>query len=167
MSSKPCFRKITRDSLVTTRRKVRPMPVRKPIFSRLDPATLYPYLPNPSGIGGLHYLGSATAHAFPIPVGYAGFDPSTPAINGGEGFAKDLSGNKLPNAPPFTVSMGAQYSIPLSSVWAGTLRGDYYWQDYSWARVFNDNPYDRIARLHQRQSHTDFHQPKRLAGDAV
>ncbi len=28
--------------------------------------------------------------------------------------------------------------------WAGTLRGDYYWQDYSWARVFNDNPYDRI-----------------------
>ena len=28
--------------------------------------------------------------------------------------------------------------------WAGTLRGDYYWQDYSWARVFNDNPYDRL-----------------------
>ena len=23
-------------------------------------------------------------------------------------------------------------------------RGDYYWQDYSWARVFNDNPYDRL-----------------------
>ena len=28
--------------------------------------------------------------------------------------------------------------------WAGTLRGDYYWQDYSWARVFNANPYDRL-----------------------
>ncbi len=26
----------------------------------------------------------------------------------------------------------------------GTLRGDFYWQDNSWARVFNDNPYDRI-----------------------
>ncbi len=66
------------------------------------------------------------------------------APNNGEGFNKDLSGNKLPNAPPFTVSVGAQYTIPLSSDWAGTLRGDYYWQDYSWARVFNDNPYDRL-----------------------
>ncbi|HSZ73455.1 MAG TPA: TonB-dependent receptor [Rhizomicrobium sp.] len=61
-----------------------------------------------------------------------------------EGFAKNLSGNQLPNAPPFTVSMGAQYTLPLSPDWAGTLRGDYYWQDYSWGRVFNDNPYDRL-----------------------
>jgi outer membrane receptor protein involved in Fe transport len=75
--------------------------------------------------------------------GYAGFDPLT-APNNGEGFDKDLSGNELPNAPPFTVSFGAQYTIPLSSDWAGTLRSDYYWQDYSWARVFNDNPYDRL-----------------------
>ena len=34
--------------------------------------------------------------------------------------------------------------LPLTTDWAGTLRGDYYWQDYSWARVFNDNPYDRL-----------------------
>ncbi len=34
--------------------------------------------------------------------------------------------------------------MPLSPDWAGTLRTDYYWQDYSWARVFNDNPYDRL-----------------------
>ena len=59
-------------------------------------------------------------------------------------FDKDLGGNELPNAPPFTVSMGAQYTMPLTTDWAGTLRADYYWQDYSWARVFNDNPYDRI-----------------------
>jgi outer membrane receptor protein involved in Fe transport len=65
-------------------------------------------------------------------------------ITGYQGFDKDLSGNELPNAPPFTVSFGAQYTVPLSSDWAGTLRGDYYWQDYSWARVFNDNPYDRL-----------------------
>ncbi len=71
------------------------------------------------------------------------FDPAT-APNNGEGFAKDLGGNKLPNAPPFTVSFGAQYSIPVTSDWAATLRSDYYWQDYSWARVFNDNPYDRL-----------------------
>lgn len=74
---------------------------------------------------------------------YPGFDPRT-APNNGVGFSKDLSGNELPNAPPLTASFGAQYTIPLSSDWAGTLRGDYYWQDYSWARVFNDNPYDRL-----------------------
>jgi len=73
----------------------------------------------------------------------SGFDPAT-APNGGAGFTKDLSGNKLPNAPPLTVSAGAQYTVPLTNDWAGTLRADYYWQDYSWARVFNDNPYDRL-----------------------
>jgi len=67
-----------------------------------------------------------------------------PVPNNGEGFDKDLSGKKLPNAPPFTVSAGAQYTVPLSTDWAGTARVDYYWQDYSWARVFNDNPYDRL-----------------------
>ncbi len=77
------------------------------------------------------------------PVGYIVFDP-TAAPNGGAGISKDLSGNELPNAPRFTVSGGAQYSMPLTSDWAGTLRADYYWQDYSWARVINDNPYDRL-----------------------
>jgi outer membrane receptor protein involved in Fe transport len=28
--------------------------------------------------------------------------------------------------------------------WAATLHGDFYWQADSWARVFNDNPYDRL-----------------------
>jgi outer membrane receptor protein involved in Fe transport len=78
-----------------------------------------------------------------IPDGYPGYDPST-APNNGEGFSKELSGHELPNAPPLTVSAGAQYTVPLSSDWAGTLRADYYWQDYSWARVENDKPYDRL-----------------------
>jgi outer membrane receptor protein involved in Fe transport len=73
----------------------------------------------------------------------SGFDGTT-APNNGEGFDKNLAGNQLPNAPPFTVSFGAQYTLPITEDWAGTLRGDYYWQDYSWARVFNDNPYDRL-----------------------
>ena len=116
----------------------------------LDPVTLYPYMANPSGTGGIGYLnvpGTGTglgSAIFPIPAGYVGFDPTNPAINNGEGFAKNLGGNKLPNAPPFTVSFGAQYTLPITTDWAGTLRGDYYWQDYSWARVFNDNPYDRL-----------------------
>jgi outer membrane receptor protein involved in Fe transport len=88
-----------------------------------------------------------------IPAGYPGFDPVSPtatnngagpAPNNGAGFSKDLSGNELPNAPPFTLSAGAQYSVPLSSDWAGTLRGDVYWQDNSWWRVFNDLEYDRL-----------------------
>ncbi len=73
----------------------------------------------------------------------AGFDPST-APNGGAGFAKDLGGNKLPNAPPFTLSVGAQYTMPVSTDWAATLRGDFYWQGNSFARIFNDVPYDQL-----------------------
>jgi outer membrane receptor protein involved in Fe transport len=73
----------------------------------------------------------------------AGFDPKT-APNNGEGFTKDLSGNKLPNTPPFTLSFGSQYTMPLSSDWAGTLRGDFYWQGNSFARIFNDEPYDQL-----------------------
>ena len=114
-----------------------------------DPLTGLPYVQNPTVSSG----GNS------IPAGYPGFDPVSPsatnpdhflgndagpAPNNGQGFDKSLSGNKLPNAPPLTVSAGAQYTIPLSSDWAGTLREDYYWQDYSWARVFNDNPYDRL-----------------------
>ena len=116
----------------------------------VDPLTDLPFVANPSIVanGGT-----------PPPAGYPGFDPVSltatnpdpfvgrnagPAPNNGQGFDKDLSGNELPNAPPFTVSVGAQYTVPLTSDWAGTLRSDYYWQDYSWARVFNDNPYDRL-----------------------
>jgi outer membrane receptor protein involved in Fe transport len=108
----------------------------------LDPVTLLPYkadgppvFPTDYGPGGL------TLHD---PGPYPGFDPSQPEINNGEGFAKNLGGNELPNAPPFTASMSGDYTLPLTPDWAGTLHVDYYWQDYSWARVFNDNPYDRL-----------------------
>jgi outer membrane receptor protein involved in Fe transport len=42
------------------------------------------------------------------------------------------------------VSFSAEYTVPVTPDWAATIRSDYYWQDYSWARVFNDNPYDRL-----------------------
>jgi len=90
---------------------------------------------------GIARIGGA-AEDLPI-FAAAGFDPST-APNNGEGFLKDVSGNKLPNAPPFTLSAGAQYSMPLSADWAGTLRGDFYWQGNSFARIFNDEPYDQL-----------------------
>jgi outer membrane receptor protein involved in Fe transport len=109
----------------------------------VDPVTTEDYVLNPVKMAGGQN----------VYEGYPGFDPVSPdaanngygpAPNNGEGFAKDLSGNELPNAPRFTVSAGAQYTLPLSADWAGTLRGDFYWQDNSWARVFNDDPYDRI-----------------------
>jgi outer membrane receptor protein involved in Fe transport len=117
--------------------------------AHIDPLTQLPYKEDPTVHATSYYL---------IPPGYHGFDPlsvdpNAPAgvnnglglpPNNGEGFSKDLGGNELPNAPPYTISAGAQYTMPLSSDWAGTLRADYYWQDYSWARVFNDNPYDRL-----------------------
>ncbi len=118
-----------------------------------DPATDLSYIADPAIIN----------NGTPAAPGYTGFDPLAgtpsdpytgqntsnghdygPAPNNGQGFDKNLSGNELPNAPPFTVSFGAQYTMPLTTDWASTLRADYYWQDYSWARVFNDNPYDRI-----------------------
>jgi iron complex outermembrane recepter protein len=113
-----------------------------------DPETFLPYVQNPT---------HSDHFGWTLP-GYPGFDPlsvdpNAPANvnnglglppNNGQGFDKDLSGKKLPNAPPFTVSAGAQYTLPLSTDWAGTARADYYWQDYSWARVFNDVPYDRL-----------------------
>ena len=98
-----------------------------------DPLTRLPYKADPT----VAYPGVT------IPPDYVGFDPLT-APNNGAGFSKDLGGNSLPNAPPYTVSVGAQYSVPLTSEWAGTLRGDFYWQDASWWRVFNDLSYDRL-----------------------
>ena len=129
-----------------------------------DPVTGAPYTATPGFNRYGAYPDGTPIQGTPIPPGaYTGFDPLAgtpghpytgqntangidygPAPNGGAGFSKDLSGNELPNAPPFTVSFSAQYSLPLTSDWAATLRGDYYWQDYSWARVFNDNPYDRL-----------------------
>jgi len=109
-------------------------------------ACAYTYTPG-FAIGGTDYVDPVTQRPYvadpPGYPGYAGFDPTT-APNNGEGFDKNLSGNQLPNAPHFTLSLGAQYSMPISADWAGTLRGDFYWQSDSFARVFNDRPYDEI-----------------------
>ncbi|HEV2561790.1 MAG TPA: TonB-dependent receptor [Rhizomicrobium sp.] len=67
-----------------------------------------------------------------------------PAPNNGQGFDKDLSGNQLPNAPHFTTSFSAEYTMPVSEDWAATLHGDFYWQSQSYARIFNDRPYDKL-----------------------
>jgi outer membrane receptor protein involved in Fe transport len=103
----------------------------------VDPVTQFGYIADP--------VLAAQGNSAPLKIlaGYPGFNPET-APNFGEGIDKDLSHHMLPNAPPFTLSAGAQYSLPITSEWAGTLRADFYWQDDSWARIFNDNPYDRL-----------------------
>ncbi len=53
------------------------------------------------------------------------------------GIPQNIGGNKLPNTPDLTVSAGAQYVMQLPGDWRATIRGDYYWQDSSYARIFN------------------------------
>ena len=111
-------------------------------FRGLDPITGLPYVQNPTTNSGGN----------PPPAGYPGFDPlsvdpnAPPNVNNGlglppnngEGFNKNLSGHQLPNAPHFTASLTAEYTMPVSDNWAATLHGDFYWQSQSWARVFED-----------------------------
>ena len=59
-----------------------------------------------------------------------------------EGVPVDLDGNELPNSPEWTVSLGAQYTWNLGD-WDATLRGDYYHQSKTFARIYNSVP-DRI-----------------------
>ena len=66
------------------------------------------------------------------------YDPLTDAPNGGRGFFAELEGNELPNAPQLTFNIGAQYTIPIEDgAWQLTVRGDYYRQSESFARVYN------------------------------
>ncbi len=135
--------------------------------THLDPATVAPYTPYPTAAD----FGSNTGGAAGALAGtYPGYDPLAgsvdpltgtitdpytgqntynghdygPAPNNGAGFAKNVGGNQLPNAPHFTASFAAEYTLPVSEDWAASLHGDFYWQSQSYARVFNDNPYDKI-----------------------
>lgn len=72
------------------------------------------------------------------------YNPLTDAPNGGRGFYDDLEGNELPNAPRLTFNIGGQYTFFIDGGdWELTLRGDYYRQSKSFARVYNTS-YDRI-----------------------
>lgn len=54
----------------------------------------------------------------------------------GQGVLASLDGRRLPNAPEWTLSLGAQYGWHVAG-WLATLRGDYYRQGGSYARIFN------------------------------
>jgi len=58
-------------------------------------------------------------------------------LSGSDGIKRLLEGNDLPNTPEWTVSFGAQYTMPLGGSWAATARADYYYQADSFSRIFN------------------------------
>lgn len=55
-----------------------------------------------------------------------------------------IGGNSLRFTPKHTIALNASYRIPLSSTSDVTIRGDYFWQDDTFARAQN-LPVDRIA----------------------
>jgi len=101
-----------------------------------DPITGQPYVPNPSS-------GEGFSQSLNFHPGYAGWDPAT-APNHGEGFYKDLSGHELPNAPHYTATFTADYTVPLPSDWLMTLHSDFYYQSEAWTRIFNTPGYDKL-----------------------
>jgi iron complex outermembrane receptor protein len=108
----------------------------------VDPVTELPYVANPTVRKNINDPNN------PLPLepkwaGYAGFNPAS-APNNGEGFAKDLSGNELPNAPHFTATLTADYTAPLRGDWLLTLHGDLYYQSEAWTRIFNMEGYDKL-----------------------
>ena len=94
----------------------------------------------------------------PLIPGYGAYDARIDAPNGGAGFFADLSGNELPNAPHWTAALGAQYTMTLPGGWDATLRGDFYWQAESYARVYNTE-YDRLREWTNTNVSLWFEQP--------
>jgi len=108
----------------------------------LDPATNLEYVANPT-VQALAPFG--TPMPFTGRAGYAGYDPDFDVgQNNGEGFVTDLSGNELPNAPHFTATITADYTLPLPSDWLMTLHTDLYYQSEAWTRIFNTEGYDKL-----------------------
>jgi len=99
--------------------------------------------PTPFTLLGVCTLASAAGAGTNI-NGTGAIAAGTNAFGGlvSEGVPVDLSGNQLPNAPHWTVSLGAQYTWTLGD-WDATLRGDYYHQTKTFARIYNSTP-DRI-----------------------
>ncbi|ROU09475.1 TonB-dependent receptor [Lysobacter enzymogenes] len=71
------------------------------------------------------------------------YDPAKDAPNGGAGFAKNVGGNELPNAPHITASLSPQYTF-MTGHGDLTVRADLYYQGPSWARIYQDK-IDRLS----------------------
>jgi len=96
----------------------------------------------------LHHDPVTNADYVPDPIpgsAYPGYNPDLDVgQNHGEGFYKDLSGHQLPNAPHYTATLSADYTVPLPSDWLVTLHTDLYYQSEAWTRIFNTPGYDKL-----------------------
>ncbi len=101
------------------------------------------FTPNPFNLLGVCTITSAAGAGTNI-GGTGAIAAGTNAFGGpvSEGVSVDLDGNELPNAPHWTVSLGAQYSWTMGN-WDAVLRGDYYHQTRTYARIYNSEA-DRI-----------------------
>jgi outer membrane receptor protein involved in Fe transport len=122
-----------------------------PIINGLDPVTWLPYVANPtlrSDAAGPDRSPpqSLFTSFFGFPTnfwqGYPGYDPTS--ANNSTGIYKQLGGNELPNAPQYTATISADYTLPLAGDWMMALHTDLHWQSESYWRVFNDLEYDRL-----------------------
>lgn len=83
-----------------------------------------------------------TAVAAALPDGPFGSCATLPGAS--EGVPVSVKGDELPNAPPFTVSAGIEYTLALPGELSLVSRLDYYRRSESYARVFNRS-IDRIG----------------------
>jgi outer membrane receptor protein involved in Fe transport len=74
-----------------------------------------------------------------------------------DGFPKKLKGRELPNAPEWSIKVGAQYTIPLAG-WELTPRVDFYWQAEMFGRFYNDKK-DLIDSWEQLDASVRFAKP--------
>jgi iron complex outermembrane receptor protein len=88
-------------------------------FCNNDP--LYPNIATDSGCIG------ATRDGTPLPAG-----------------AKDLEGNRLPQAPSWQYTVSGQYTVPVSEKLQVTTRTDYKWQSRTYFDIYN-NPQNSQA----------------------
>ncbi len=102
---------------------------------------------NPTSVGDSNFFGDVCPGSAIGPLVLAGTTAGAPTAadlpNGGQGFFANVSGHNLPNAPPWTQSIGAEYTHWFDDTWRATLRGDVYHQSQSWARVYQD-PIDKL-----------------------
>lgn len=95
------------------------------------------------GLGGVDFRpGSVYSNLFGL-----SFDPIYDSPNQGKGIFQELAGNELPNSPRWNFSLGAEYGFPIGD-WDFSMRGDYYRQASSWARIYNTE----IDRLKSRSN---------------
>lgn len=72
-----------------------------------------------------------------LPAGYS----FTPNVSGVEA---DLGGNRLPQTPSLSFTLGAEYTLPVGANSDLVARADYYVQNHMWGRIYNDAA-DRIS----------------------